>query len=75
MHAELPDSEKNRLLYKNTDKPRIVISTNVAEESITLPYIHIVIDLGTQKVLRRNIHAIPILGIENTARSNGIQRA
>ncbi len=57
----MPASEQNKLLTKNTDLPRIIVATNVAEESITIPYIDFVADLGTQKVLRYTGHGTPIL--------------
>lgn len=75
LHAEMPASEQNKLLTKNTDLPRIIVATNVAEESITIPYIDFVADLGTQKVLRYTGHGTPILWLEDTAYSNALQRA
>ena len=74
LHAEMSAKEQNKLLTKDTDKSRIIVATNVAEESITIPYIDMVMDLGTQKVLRYDAHGTPILGIENTAMANAIQR-
>ncbi len=75
LHAEMPKSEQNILLTKKTNIPRIVVATNIAEESITIPYMHLVADLGTQKVLRYTRRGIPTLGIEDTALSNSTQRA
>lgn len=71
----MPKSEQNILLTKKTNIPRIVVATNIAEESITIPYMHLVADLGTQKVLRYTRRGIPTLGIEDTALSNSTQRA
>lgn len=57
----MPASEQNKLLIKTSDKPRIIVATNVAEESITIPYIDLIMDLGTQKVLRYDNHGIATL--------------
>jgi|GEM_PF-4420192 len=45
LHSEMPRSEQDKLLKKHGDKPYIIVSTNVAEESITIPYIDAVVDL------------------------------
>jgi HrpA-like RNA helicase len=52
LHAELPHEEQKKLLQKRGDKPYIIVATNVAEESITIPYIDFVVDLATHKVSR-----------------------
>lgn len=62
-------------LTKTTDRPRIIVCTNVAEESITIPYIDVVVDLGTHKVARYNNFGIQELRLENTAQANCLQRA
>lgn len=75
LHAEMSISEQNMLLTKTTTLPRIVVATNIAEESITIPYMYLVADFGTQKVLRYTRRGIPTLGVENTALANCTQRA
>jgi ATP-dependent helicase HrpA len=75
LHAEMSISEQNMLLTKTTTLPRIVVATNIAEESITIPYMYMVADFGTQKVLRYTRRGIPTLGVENTALANCTQRA
>ncbi len=75
LHSEVSSRDQNFLLTKTSRIPRIVIATNMAEASITLPYIDVVLDLGTQKTLRYDGHGIPTLGLENTAHSNSVQRA
>ena len=61
LHAELSKEEQQFLLKKDpSDKrPRIIICTNVAEESVTIDYIDLVIDLAKQKVLRYNVQGVP----------------
>ncbi len=75
LHADLPKEEQQKLLTKTTDKPRVIVCTNVAEESITIPYIDMVMDLGTHKVARYNNLGIQELRLENTAQANCLQRA
>lgn len=75
LHADLPKEEQQKLLIKSTDKPRIIVCTNVAEESITIPYIDMVMDLGTHKVASYNNLGIQELRLENTAQANCKQRA
>lgn len=75
LHAELPKEQQQALLNKITDKPRIIVCTNVAEESITIPYIHMVMDQATHKVARYNHVGIQELRLENIAQSNCLQRA
>lgn len=75
LHSEMPRSEQDKLLRKDSDKPYIIVSTNVAEESITIPYIDAVIDLWTHKVIRYDKFGNPILNLEDTAYANAKQRA
>lgn len=75
LHADLPKEEQQKLLNKATDKPRIIVCTNVAEESITIPYIYLSMDLGTHKVARFNHLGIEELRLENTSKANCKQRA
>ena len=74
LHSELPESEKNKLLTKDTRIPRIIVATDIAEESITIPYMYLVIDLGTKKVLRYDEFGTPVLGLEDTSYASALQR-
>lgn len=75
LHAEMPKEMQFALLKNTTWKPRIIVSTNVAEESITIDYVDLVYDLWTHKVLRYNHLWISELRIENTSKANSNQRA
>jgi HrpA-like RNA helicase len=75
LHSEMPRSEQDKLLKKHGDKPYIIVSTNVAEESITIPYIDAVVDLWTHKVMRYDQFGNPTLFLEDTAYANAKQRA
>lgn len=48
LHAGTPTKEQNAL-FQPSDKRRVILSTNVAETSITLPSLEAVIDSGLEK--------------------------
>jgi energy-coupling factor transporter ATP-binding protein EcfA2 len=75
LHAELPHEEQKKLLQKRGDKPYIIVATNVAEESITIPYIDFVVDLATHKVSRYTHQWIPMLTEEPISQANAKQRS
>ena len=77
LHAEMPKEEQDMLLKKDPADmwPRIIVATNVAEESITIPYIDVVIDLANHKVARYNRLGIQGLYLEDTPQSSVKQRA
>jgi HrpA-like RNA helicase len=77
LHAELPKNEQQYLLKRadGDTRPRIIVSTNVAEESITIDYLKVGVDLATQKVARYNELGVPGLYLEDTTDANCRQRA
>lgn len=76
LHADLPKEEQQKLLIKpSAGKPRVIVCTNIAEESITIPYIDVVVDIGTHKVAHYNAQGIQELHPEDTAQANAHQRA
>ncbi|WP_133501311.1 ATP-dependent helicase HrpB [Cognatilysobacter terrigena] len=47
LHGELPVEQQSRVLQPSTDgRRRVVLATNVAESSVTLPGVRVVIDTG-----------------------------
>ncbi|MBP9779722.1 ATP-dependent RNA helicase [Candidatus Gracilibacteria bacterium] len=75
LHSELPHAEQNMLLEKRGIKPYIIVATNVAEESVTIPYIDFVVDLATHKVSRYTYQGIPMLIEEPISQANAKQRS
>lgn len=59
LHGSLPLEEQSRAIYRG-DKPRVVLSTNVAETSLTIEGIQIVIDSGLARVMRMD----PTVGLD-----------
>ncbi len=46
LHGELPIEQQSRVLQAASDGRRVVLATNVAESSVTLPGVRVVIDSG-----------------------------
>ncbi len=56
IHANLPIEEQNKI-FVETDKRKVVIATNIAETSLTVPGIVFVIDSGLIKQMEFNPHS------------------
>lgn len=75
LHADLSKEEQNEAL-KPSQKQKIILATNIAESSVTIPGINAVIDSGIQ----REAHYSPWNGLKfiedsPTTKSSAIQRA
>ncbi|MBX3192206.1 MAG: ATP-dependent helicase HrpB [Labilithrix sp.] len=75
LHGDLPPAEQDRAVGASS-KRKIILSTNVAESSVTIDGVVAVVDSGLVRVVR---HApwsgLPALGIERTSRASATQRA
>ena len=75
LHGDLPPADQDRAVGPSTRR-KIILSTNVAESSVTIEGIVAVIDSGLVRVVR---HApwsgLPALAIEKTSRASATQRA
>ena len=75
LHGDLPPAEQDRAVGASS-KRKIILSTNVAESSVTIDGVVAVVDSGLVRVIR---HApwsgLPALGIEKTSRASATQRA
>ncbi len=75
LYSRLSASEQNRV-FKPGRKRRIVLATNVAETSITVPGIRYVIDPGTARISRYSYRSkVQRLPVEKIAQSSANQRA
>lgn len=75
LHAELSKEEQSRALEPN-DRRKIILATNIAESSVTIPGIKVVIDSGIQ----RSSYFSPWNGLKliqdsPTTKSSAVQRA
>lgn len=74
LFGRLTYAEQNRI-FKRGAKRRIILSTNVAETSITVPGINYVIDLGTARISRYNVNnKVQRLPIEPISQASANQR-
>ncbi|XOV77912.1 MAG: ATP-dependent RNA helicase HrpA [Aestuariibacter sp.] len=75
LYARLSSSEQNRIFQSHSGR-RIVLSTNVAETSLTVPGIRYVIDTGTARISRYSVRSkVQRLPIEAISQASANQRA
>lgn len=75
LHGELPIEAQERAVRRGP-RPRLVLATNVAETSLTLDGIALVIDSGLARVLRADPRSgVERLVLERISQANATQRA
>lgn len=75
LHGELPPKEQDRVLSK-TQKRKVIVSTNVAETSLTIDGVKFVIDSGLARVARYDpSRGINTLLVERISLASAAQRA
>ncbi len=75
LYARLSAAEQNRV-FQPHGRARIVLATNVAETSLTVPGIRYVIDPGTARISRYSYRAkIQRLPVERVSQASAAQRA
>lgn len=75
LYARLSQSEQNKIFARHP-KRRIVLATNVAESSLTVPGIHYVIDTGLVRISRYAPRSrVQRLPIESVSQASANQRA
>jgi len=75
LYARLPNSEQQRIFHPG-GRRRIVLATNVAESSLTVPGIRYVVDLGTARISRYSARSkTQRLPIEPISQASADQRA
>ena len=76
LYARLSAAEQNRIFQSHQAARRIVIATNVAETSLTVPGIRYVIDPGTARISRYSYRTkVQRLPIEKVSQASANQRA
>src|SRR5690554_4802101 len=76
LYARLSAAEQNRIFQPHQAARRIVIATNVAETSLTVPGIRYVIDPGTARISRYSYRTkVQRLPIEKISQASANQRA
>ncbi|MDJ0952054.1 MAG: ATP-dependent RNA helicase HrpA [Acidimicrobiia bacterium] len=75
LYGRLSTGEQNRVFAKHTGR-RVVVATNVAETSLTVPGIRAVVDAGTARISRYGRRTkVQRLPIEPISRASADQRA
>jgi ATP-dependent helicase HrpA len=75
LYARLSVAEQQRVFTPSRGR-RMVLATNVAETSLTVPGIRYVIDSGLARIRRYSLrNKVTLLGIEKIAQSSAAQRA
>ncbi|WP_173473801.1 DUF3418 domain-containing protein [Fibrobacter succinogenes] len=68
--------DEQRRIFKHTGKTRVVLATNIAETSLTIPGIAYVVDTGMARISRYNAQArIQGLPVEEISKASARQRA
>lgn len=75
LHGSLSLNEQRKVLGPS-EKPRVILSTNVAEASVTVQGVNYVIDTGLAKVMSVNPHSgFSFLGLNRISLFNAKQRS
>jgi ATP-dependent helicase HrpA len=75
LYARLPTAEQQRVFEPHTGR-RVVLATNVAETSLTVPGIHYVVDPGTARISRYSRRTkVQRLPIEPISQASAQQRS
>ncbi len=75
LHGELPPAEQDRAVDES-NRRKIIVATNVAETSLTIPGVRVVVDAGLARLARYDPHrGIDTLLIEKISRASAEQRA
>lgn len=75
LHGDLDSMEQDRVLMPSRHR-KIILSTNIAESSVTIEGIRIVIDSGLQRESSYNFYSgLPELKITKISRASATQRA
>jgi len=75
LHGELPPRDQDAAVARY-DQPKVVVATNVAETSITIDGVRLVIDSGLARVARYDANrGINTLLLEKISQANADQRA
>ena len=74
LFARLPSTEQQRI-FEPHDARRIILATNIAETSLTVPGVKYVIDTGRARISRyQHRHAVQRLPVESISRASADQR-
>lgn len=75
LHGDLDSKEQDTVLMPSKNR-KMILSTNIAESSVTIPGIRLVIDSGLQRESSYNFYSgLPELKVTKISRAQAVQRA
>ncbi len=75
LHGDLPPAEQDAAVARGP-RPRVIVSTNVAETSLTIEGVRLVIDSGLARIPGYDaVHGVDMLTVEPISRASADQRA
>lgn len=75
LHGDLPPEEQERVVTPGSRR-RVVLSTNIAESSVTIPGVRIVVDSGLARIPSDSPWSgLPRLELRRISRASAVQRA
>ena len=76
LHGELPPDVQDSAVRPDPSTRRVIVSTNVAETSLTIPDVRLVVDSGLARIARFDpFRGIDTLMVESISRASADQRA
>lgn len=76
LHGQLSLDEQRQILSPQSRKRRIILSTNIAESSLTVPGVKIVVDSGLMRIAEHNQKTgLLSLDLQRISKASAIQRA
>ncbi|MFP4203987.1 MAG: ATP-dependent helicase HrpB [Opitutales bacterium] len=75
LHGELPPAEQDRAVAPR-ERRKVIVATNVAETSVTIDGVGVVIDGGLARIARHDVRrGVNALRVESISRASAAQRA
>ena len=74
LYADLSKEERDRVFVTTYDRPKVVVATNIAQTSITIPDLDVVVDMGLERVPTIDDTGVPGLAMALTSRADCDQR-
>lgn len=75
LHGDLPPAEQDKAVAVST-RPKVILATNIAETSLTLPSVTAVVDSGLARLAGHSpFSGLPTLSVRPISQASAIQRA
>ncbi len=76
LHSQVSLDEQKKILSYNEQEPRIILATNIAESSLTIESVRVVVDSGLARVLQQNPRTgFESLVLSRISKASATQRA